>query len=332
MRDRHRRELRLDQQRKRRRVADEGAERPDIDEGHDPGMLAPDDGDLVPERRLGRGEVVHEENRAEHRDGQRQDPHQAGVLEVDARDRRRLIEVDQADPHQDGRQQLHAADADIAAGRVEAERPALHAVGIEERDVGHAGGKIAAAETGRGGHQQHQPERGSRARRRNRRARGRDEQHRGAEDGPVAAPECGHGEGVGKPHQRADQPGYRHQLKQLIGRVVEAGLRQFGRDDAPDQPDRKPDMLGNDRPDQIAPGDNLAGRIPERLIFGLPFRNPGRVLLAHRRFPFCVSIVRPGSSRPHPKGMEARHRESPIRRMPQIRMIGFDGRLRWRRH
>ena len=46
-------------------------------------------------------------------------------------------------------------------------------------------------------------------------------------------------ESVGKPHQRADQPGYCHQLEQLIGRVMEARRRQLGRDDAPDQPDRK---------------------------------------------------------------------------------------------
>ena len=37
--DRDRRELGLDQQRKRGRVADEGSERPDIEEGHDPGVL-----------------------------------------------------------------------------------------------------------------------------------------------------------------------------------------------------------------------------------------------------------------------------------------------------
>ena len=50
-RDRDRRELRLDQQRERRRVADEGAERPDVEEGHDPGVLALDDRELVLESR-----------------------------------------------------------------------------------------------------------------------------------------------------------------------------------------------------------------------------------------------------------------------------------------
>jgi hypothetical protein len=48
-------------------------------------------------------------------------------------------------------------------------------------------------------------------------------------------------------------------------------LRQFGRDDAPDQPHRKSDVLGNDRPDEVATGDDFALRIPELLILGIPF-------------------------------------------------------------
>ena len=91
---------------------------------------------------------------------------------------------------------------------------------------------------------------------------------RGAEHRPVAPAELRHREGVGKAHQRADQPGQRDELEQLVGRVVKAGLRQLGRDDAPDQPDRKAEMLGHDRPDQVAPGDGLALRIPR--IFRLP--------------------------------------------------------------
>ena len=90
-------------------------------------------------------------------------------------------------------------------------------------------------------------------------------------------PNVVHRERVRKPHQRADQPGQRDELEQLVGRVVKAGLRQLGRDDAPDQPDREAEMLGNDRPDQVAPGDRLAARIPERLVFGAPIRNPRRI-------------------------------------------------------
>ena len=117
----------------------------------------------------------------------------------------------------------------------------------------------------------------------------RNEQHRRAEDRPVAAAERRDHERVGKPHQRADQSGQRHELKQLVGRVVEAGRRQLGGDDAPDQPDRKADMLGNDRPDEIAPGDKFALGFPEFRILWVPVRNPACVL-AHRRFPFVNSV------------------------------------------
>src|SRR5712692_853638 len=59
-------------------------------------------------------------------------PHQSGVLKIDSvRGRGRLVEAEKTNTHQDGRQQLDAADADIAASRVQAKRPALHAVGIE---------------------------------------------------------------------------------------------------------------------------------------------------------------------------------------------------------
>jgi hypothetical protein len=55
---------------------------------------------------------------------------------------------------------------------------------------------------------------------------------------------------------------------------MKAGLGQLGGDDAPNQPNRKSDVLGDDRPDEIAPGDELAVRLPERLIFGLPIGDP----------------------------------------------------------
>ncbi len=279
--DGHLGKLRLDQQRKGRRIADERAECPDIDVGHDPGVLVADDRELVLEGRARRGEVVHEEDRAEHRDRDRKEPHQAGVLEIDSLDRRGLVEVDQADAHQDRRQQLDAAHADVSASCVQSERPALHAVRIEERDVGHARGEVAAAETRKGGGQQHQPERRIRLTDEIGERDGGNEQHCRAEDRPVPAAEDRHRERVGKPHERADQPRQRHELKELVGRVVEAGLRQLGRDNAPDQPDREADMLGHDRPDQIAPGNRFAFGFPVLLILRVPVRDPDIASLAH---------------------------------------------------
>ncbi len=216
------------------------------------------------------------------------------VLQIDAvRTRRGLIEIDQADAQQDWSQKLHAADADIAARGIQAERPALHAIGIEERNVGHARGEVAAAETRRRRYEKHQPKRrvglGDEISERD----GRDEQHRGAEDRPVAAAERRHCKRVGKAHQRADQSGQRDELKQLVGGVMEIGLRQFGRDDRPDQPDRKADMFSDDRPDEIAPGNKLALGFPKFLVLRIPFRNPARVPLAH-----CAVLLQSGQAHP----------------------------------
>src|SRR6266436_4480640 len=86
----------------------------------------------------------------------------------------------------------------------------------------------------------------------------RDEQHQRAEDRPVATAKRRYRKGVRKADQRADQSRQGHQLEELIGRVVKAGLRQLGRHDAPDQPDREAEVLGQDGPDQIASGDDLA--------------------------------------------------------------------------
>src|SRR5262249_14628909 len=92
--------------------------------------------------------------------------------------------------------------------------------------------------------------------------------------------------GVGKANERADQSGQRHELKQLIGRVMKAGLRQFGCDDAPDELDRKTKMLGDNRPDEITLGNEFTRGFPERLILRVPFRNPARVAFAHQGVPF----------------------------------------------
>ncbi|MGY4486539.1 hypothetical protein ACVWWR_005730 [Bradyrhizobium sp. LM3.2] len=256
----------------------------------------------------------------------RQHPHQAGVLQEDTVDGCCLEQVDDGERHQDRGQQLHAGDANIAAGRIQAQRPSLHPVGKEEGDVGHAGREIAAAEAGGRGNQQHQPERrvglahkvGERER--------RNEQDRGTEDGPVAAAEGRHREGVGKAHQRADQPGHCDELEQLVGGVVEARLRQLGGDDAPDQPDREADMLGHDRPDQVASRDSLASRIPERLIFGAPFGNPRRIL----RHYIIPSRLTAASLQALPPATEARSEASPRWRVAML-IDDVEGRRRWRR-
>ena len=128
----------LDQQREGSGVTDERPERPDIDERHDPCVLALDDRELILEGGLGRGEIVHEIGGADHGDDERQHPHQAGILQVDSRNWRGLVKIDKADTHQDRREQLNATDTDVSTRRVQPERPTLHTVGIEEGDIGHA--------------------------------------------------------------------------------------------------------------------------------------------------------------------------------------------------
>src|SRR5262245_12923400 len=93
------RELSLYQQRKRGGVADKRSERSDVNVRHHPGVLALDDDELLFETRARRGEVVHKEMRADRREGERQDPHQSGVLKIKtSRDRGCLIETHKAEP------------------------------------------------------------------------------------------------------------------------------------------------------------------------------------------------------------------------------------------
>ena len=78
-----------------------------------------------------------------------------------------------------------------------------------------------------------------------------------------------------------------YELKELVRAEMKAGLRQLRYDDAPEQPDRKAEMLGEDRPDEIAAGDVFTCRLPELLILWVPVRNPGSgsVLFAHQHVP-----------------------------------------------
>src|SRR5262249_53782941 len=96
---------------------------------------------------------------------------------------------------------------------------------------------------------------------------------------------------IRKPHERADESRQRDELKQLVRRVMKAGLRQLGCDDAPEQPDRKPEMLGKNRPDEITLSDGFARGVPERLILRIPIRNPGRSPLPHQYVPFWVAMA-----------------------------------------
>src|SRR5262249_34490694 len=110
------------------------------------------------------------------------------------------------------------------------------------------------------------------------------------------------------------------ELKQLVSRIVKAGLRQFGSDDAPNQPDRKPEMLGEDRPDQIASRNKLAFVFPENLILRVPFRNPARAPSAHQNVLFPSDIAAQPFQRLHgPQELAAAFRSLRRARKPPSR-------------
>ena len=122
----------------------------------------------------------------------------------------------------DGQEELDQRDTEVAAGGVEAQRGALLGRGVEEVDVGHRAGEVAAAEAGRGGDEAEHPVRRLRSLHGVREAERRDEQQRRADHRPVAATELRHREGVRQPQQRADEVGQRHQQEELLRREVEA--------------------------------------------------------------------------------------------------------------
>src|SRR6201989_3033928 len=71
---------------------------------------------------------------------------------------------------------------------------------------------------------------------------------------------------------------------------MKAGLRQLGCDDAPDEPDRKAEILGKNRPDEITLRDRSTRGFPVRLFLRSPIRNPGRIPLPHQSVPFWVAM------------------------------------------
>src|SRR5262249_37482227 len=143
-----------------------------------------------------------------------------------------------------------------------------------------------------GGGERHQPEGCLGARDEERESDRGDEQEDGAHDGPVPPAELGHGERVGKAHERAHESRQCHELEQLVGRVGETRLRKLGRDDAPEQPDRESQVLREDRPEEVAPRDELPFPLPELLVLRVPVADPGRCWLGHPSWPLSRGWLR----------------------------------------
>ncbi len=277
-------EVELDQQRHRGGVADERAEGADVEERHHPGVPVLQYAELLAGVGARVGQVVHAQQRCEHGDDREAGVHPGRPLQVDPA----LTRPDQAEDARaadDHRQeQLDDRDAEVAARGVEAERGALEPGGVEEVDVRHRAGEVAAAEAGgRGDHAEH-PVRRAGPRDGVREAERRDEQQPGAHDRPVPAAEPADRQRVRHPDQRTDEVRDRHQEEQLLRREGEPLRDQERRAHAPDQPHREPEVLGEDRPDQVAPGDRRAGRLPERRVLGTPVVDPPAPATVRGRF------------------------------------------------
>ena len=85
----------------------------------------------------------------------------------------------------------------------------------------------------------------------------RDQQQQRADDRPVAAAELRDGEGVRQPQDGARQRGQRGE-QELAGRVDAVLGAEEQHDHRPQAPHREPDVLGEDREDQVALGDRRA--------------------------------------------------------------------------
>src|SRR5690606_6100823 len=134
---------------------------------------------------------------------QHQQPHQAGVLDKGLGAGGDLADqgaggglqghgvatqgAEQAEGHHQGNQHLHGGHPEVAEAGVDAEGQALLLAGIEETDIGHGGGKIAAAKARQQGQQLVDPQGCIRVLQGDSRPQGRDHQQRGGEHNGVPA-------------------------------------------------------------------------------------------------------------------------------------------------
>ena len=120
---------------------------------------------------------------------------------------------------------LDHRDAEVAAARVQTQRPTLVAAREERGDVGHRRGEVPAPDPGRGTDQQENPQRRARLLHEVPGQQRRDEQHRRAEHRPVPPAEPGHRRGVGQPEHRAHQRGGHPEQELLPGVEPQADPR-----------------------------------------------------------------------------------------------------------
>ena len=211
--------------------ADERAEGSDVEQGEQPQVRLAERRGGAREVGLGGGQVVHVARRAEHGEQDERHPDPAGERQVEGRGG--------ADGDDDRHDELGDGRAEVAAGGVEPERPALLALRVEEGDVRHRAGEVAAAEAGEGRDAQQHRERRLRVADADREGdRGQQQQARG-DDRPVAAADERDEEGVGDAQRGADEARDRDEPEDLAAVEGEARRRKEHGDDAPQLPDRR---------------------------------------------------------------------------------------------
>ena len=218
----------LREQRERRREADERAESAGIEPAHDPVVRAPEDHRLIGEGRLHRGDVVHAEPGREGRGDDERHEDEAGVLQPqrrrDAIDGRglRIAAKPAENAGRDGERhdELHDADAEIAEAGIDGQRIALLRLGEEERDVGHRGGEVAAAEAAEQRQGKEDPVGRIRVLHGIAHAERRNQQRPGRQRRPQPAAENRRHEAVEDAQRRAGEAGQRSQPEELL--VVKA--------------------------------------------------------------------------------------------------------------
>jgi hypothetical protein len=269
------RKLALGQQRKTRRQPDEGAKGTGVEPAHQPVVLAPEDHRLLGKAAARLGDIVHADPGGQRsRDDQRH-PDEAGVLQPQRRPVGRGLRcaarrAEQADADDQRHHELRQWQAQVAEPRVEAERGAHARLRIEEADVGHRAGEIAATQAAQQREQHHDLERRGRVLHRHADAQRRHQQAGGGQRGPAPAAEHRHREGIDEAQRGARQRRQRGEPEQLVGREVEARRGQVHHHHRPHHPDRERDHQRGDRQAQVARRHALALRAPEPRVFGVP--------------------------------------------------------------
>ena len=171
--------------------------------------------------------------------------------------------------------ELGSRHAQIAQPRIHSQCKALLGLGIEERDIGHRRGEIAATEATQNGNRDEVPVRGAGVLHRNAQPDRGNQQRSGGNCGPAAATEHGHHKRIENAQGGAGQRGQRRQPEQLIGIKREAHLRQADGHRRKHLPDGKRQQQCRDGDSEVAIGDPVAGPRPERSILGMPLLNHG---------------------------------------------------------